>query len=589
MADWKKLPDVAPAPAQNWKSLPDAAPVAPALPEGGTGWFEPGSTSGAMLRGFGQGASYGFSDELNGAVMGLVSGFGREGVDLLKSGPGRALMRRYASLPAAVPDAAVDAMIEHAAQQSAKDTLGMKSLPTTGSDPDAALRAGYRHGRDTARLENVQAQKAAPATYITSGIAGGIAAPGPKLPPGAKGLAKFEGVAKIGGLSGALGAAGLSNADLLRDETGALATDVAEGGAYGAALAPAMSLAGEKAAPAIKRLSQSAALRAMGLRAGISDQLQKRGYETADDARQLGQAALDMELIRPFRTATDVAERAGFARETQGARIEQALADADIAAEAQRNAMSRQFTSPTLGKMGPSTPNLPPNFDTERAAWQAAGEVMGPEGLSPTAIRNSRNAQRIVGDIAGMPNVQEPTFANANKMKSDIYAGINYATDPTLKTTMERRAASGLRKSIEEQVAEMAGPDAADELRAANRAYGYLADIQPLAQEESTRQLARQPWYSPATIGSVAAGVAGGQYAGGPAGGAAGALLPLIGRAAAPRAWSTLATGARALGPKVEPTLTGLAPAAAAGVGPIRPSLDEREQDAITAFVEGGI
>ena len=544
------------------------------LPAGGEGLFESGSKSGAALRGFGQGASLGFTDELNGAVVGLTAGFSRAAVDLLKTAGGRALMRSILGKKTdALPDAAVDALTEGSAQQSARDTLGF-GLPTTEGDSDAALMYGYRKGRNASRLENVQSQKSHPYVYGGAQLAGAVASPGPNV-RGLVGAAKVVQVAKTGFAQGAAGALGSSDADLTRYETEPQvlrdsAGDVATGAAMGGVLAPLASVAGDRATPALRRLSQNAALRAMGVRAGISDQLGKRGYETADQARELGQAALDMELIRPFRTATDVAERAGFAREVQGARIEGALSDADA-----------------LGR-----------FDADRASWDAVNSVVGGNGLSPAAIDKSRGAQRLVQNISDLPRVQEPTFANANRMKSDIYNGINYATDPTLKTTMERRAASGLRQSIEDQIAETAGPDVADELRAANRQYGYLSDILPLAQEESTRQLGRTPWYSPTVLGSAVVAGAGGNSMGGPVGGALGALAPVVAKGLAPRAASTMALGARSMSGPLRDSLQPLGRSAfEAGLNlgakpavqaPLRPSLDEQEQDAIQAFLSGG-
>lgn len=567
MSDWKSR---ATPVASDWRSR--ATPVedeqaqhlTPGLPKGGPGAFEPGSSSGALLRGFGQGESFGFSDELAGVVRGLSAGFARKGIELTKSAPGRAALRAYLGKPDLL-DVEADAIIEKAGQRGAYDALGMGG-PSEGSapglplDPDAALSAGYRSGRDESRREMVQAEKANPKSFIAANVVGSVMSP--VLPPGGRGpmtLARAGSIAKGGAAMGGLSALGQSRADLTHYETepqviADAAGDTALGAATGGVLAPLTAVGGDRAARALRTGSQNSALKALGLRAGISDQLGKRGYETADEARQLGQRAMDLGLIRPFRTASDVAARAGFARDVAGARISGALADADAA-------------------------GVP--FDAQRGAWQSAANVMGHNGLSPTAIREGGRARRLVEDVIALPRVQEPTFANANRLKSDMYQGINYGRDPALKTTLERRAAGGLRQSIEDQISETAGPDVAEELRAANRSYGELSDIHPLATEEATRQLARKS-LTAGDIGSAVIAGAGGSMAAGPGGAAAG-LLPLGAKLLGPRIPSTMAAAQSTLSPRIGNLMMGAGKAAIQP--PLRPSLQQEEEDAIQAFM----
>ena len=491
------------------------APQAKAVPSAGD----------VALRGFAQGASMGFSDELAGAA------------------------RALASLPKPV-------------QIAAGLTLPTANalLMTQAPDVPMAMDAGgvldaYRSGRREMRQGDIAAQKDSPWLFGGSSVVGSIMGPGPKGAGAQKGLAKAATLAKQGAAFGSASGLGSSDADLTDFEPKEFleaGLSSLGGGAVGGIMAPAMGVAGDKLRPLIEKLAANNALKAIGLRAGISDQLGKRGYETADEARELGKAALDMELIRPFRTASDVAERAGFAKEVQGARISQALADADAA--------------------GP--------FDAARASWQAAGNVMGPAGLTTEAMSKARPATKIVERIAQQGEV-DPSFSAANRLKSDIYSGINYARDPALSTQLQRRAAGGLRSSIEEQVSETAGRDVADELVAANRAYGALQDIQPLAQEEATRQLARSPWYSPGNLtASLLAGGAGMQVGG--SRGAAAGIVPLAAKALGPRIPSAVAAGANALAPLAPKAAMGAAPAIQA---PLKPSLEEREQDAISEFL----
>jgi hypothetical protein len=533
--DWRDLPDVAKAPVHpdDWRTLPDVQPQAST---------HGGSAMGAAGLGFGQGASMGFVDELAGVVGGGTAALSKQLVGGLKTAPGRALARALLGAKG-IPDDALDALIDQSFAQSLNEVTGINA-----SDP----RSAYEQTRDIARRDSAAAKAAHPTAFTTGEVAGAIASPGPKTKPGAQGLARASSLAKQGALYGGASAAGMSEASPV-DNPGRLALDAAMGAGMGAVIAPAVPIVADKFGRGMKTLSQEQALKAMGVRAGISSQLEKRGYETADAARQLGQDALDMELVRPFRTAEDVAERAGFAKETQGARIEGALSDADAAVP----------------------------FDAERASWDMAGNVMGPEGLSPAAIDKSRGAQRLVRNAADLPRVQASTFKNANRLKSDMYEGIDYGNDPALKTKLERKAAGGLRKSIEDQVAEAAGPDAADELRAANRAYGSLSDIQPLAREEANRQLERASILDPKTLAASFALGGAGAASGNASMGAAGGLLPLIGKALSPRAPSTIAIGARAASryaPKVLPPLA----------RPATQQLAQEEEDAISEFLSGG-
>ena len=489
-------------PGDDIESIPAATPVTPVEPQGGP------STGEAALQGFGQGASFGFSDEL--------AGLGAEAA--------------YLGTPFTP---AVGPMLS---DETAYRLFGTK---TAGEHP-------YARVRDMMRRENAQAQKGHPIAYAGGQLAGAVATPGPKGAGAAR-------LAKQGAMYGALAGAGLSEADLVKGDVGGAATDTAIGAGTGAVLAPTVGSISGRIGRWLQKQSQNNALKALGLRAGISNQLTKRGYESADEARELGKAALDMELIRPGRTAADVAERAGFAKEVQGARISQALSDADAT-------------------------GVP--FDANEAAWVASQKAAGSSGLSPTAAREAGRAAALVDDVTALPQSQAgSTFESANRLKSDMYQGINYATDPTLKTQLERRVASGLRESIEDQMSRAAGPDVADELRAANRAYGFLQDIEPLAQDEATRQLGRKTLTSVDIAAILGGGAAGGMY-GGAGGGALGAGLVAGQRLLGPRIPSTLAVSQRALAPVVMP-------AAQKAANYVTQDVTEREQDSIDAFLKG--
>jgi hypothetical protein len=341
----------------------------------------------------------------------------------------------------------------------------------------------------------------------------------------------------------------------------------------GAVLTPVASGVSARLGRWLQKLSQENALKAVGARAGISDVVGQAGIETADEARQLGQRAIDMDLVRPFSSAADVTEGVGFKLRDTGARIENVLGDADRVAGEQADAARKLFLERQAKQMEQlaasgikgrpnAPPPAPPAFDTERASWRAVEEVMGPDGLTTEAMSKVRPAARIVDRIVAQGEV-DPSFRAANKLKSDIYGGINYSVDPGLSTKMQRSTARGLKSSIEEQVEERLGAEAADELRAANQRYGTLKTIQGLSSEEARRQLGRAGAFSP---GTIAASVA----AGNPA--------PMVARAASPIVPSTMSWAQRSLSPAALPATQGV-------LRPVAQELSEMEENSIDAFM----
>jgi hypothetical protein len=354
--------------------------------------------------------------------------------------------------------------------------------------------------------------------------------------------------------------AGYGTADFADDSPeaqakgGSFAGDVLPGAVGGAVLTPVMGALGDRFSRWLKTRSQDNALKAMGARAGISNQLAARGYETADEARQLGQSALDMDLVSFGGTAEGVARKTAEAKQHYGAMLEDAL-----------------------GLAGDAP------FDFDRAAWQAAQKAHGPEGLTTEALAQAAPAARNVGRIVSQGNLDN-SFKAANRLKSDIYGGINYKVDPGLKTSLQQKVASGLRGSIEDQLAEVAGPEAADQLRTANQRYGQLADIGALASDEATRQQGRA---SPGvmTLALSSLGASSGYGAGGFGGGVMGGVAPLAAKYLAPRIPSTMAVTQSALAPRA-PGMTARAMQGIQTWGAEQQSkLKPEEEAAVSAFL----
>lgn len=495
--------DTTPEPPPGFRPVPTEPGVQPAKP----------SIAASALRGFMQGGTYGFADELAG------------GADALRSLP-------------PVPQAVVGVLHPGAA--------GLASLAapdTPQSEDTSALLRAYLSARDAARKETRAAEEANPKAFATGQFAGAVAAPGPK------GMGAGR-LAKQGAMYGAVSGLGGSDADLTKGELLPTLVNTAISAGTGAIIAPVASGLSNRFGRFLREKSQENALKAVGAKAGIADVLGREGIKTADEARQLGQTAIDQGLVPPFSTAADVAQNSGFALERQGARIAGVLADADA-------------PIPIPGQPGASFPAPP--FDLNRAAWRATQEVMGPDGLTSEAMSKVKPAANIVERILKQGEV-DPSFSAANRLKSDFYNGINYGTNATdLGVNLQKSAIRGLKKSMEEQVAERLGPEAADELMAANRNYGALKTIQGLAGTEARRAMGREGAFSPGAIGA--------------------SLLaqnptPMAMKALAPYLPSTVSAIQRTASPLAMPTAQAL-------TKPGVQALSEKEQDSISAFLQG--
>jgi hypothetical protein len=174
MGKWDQYAIPEPAAAGKWDKYRVSTPTPPPEPAA----FSPESKSGAALRGFGQGASLGFTDELRGGIGAM---------DELGSRLGGALGWESRGLD--------------------------QTRPTQGVID--ALKGRYLEDRDAARKEEHQAEAAHPALYGASELAGGLAVP---IPGG--GAAKGAGLgtkmlrgAVAGGVLGTAIGAGKSEAE----------------------------------------------------------------------------------------------------------------------------------------------------------------------------------------------------------------------------------------------------------------------------------------------------------------------------------------------------------------------------------------
>lgn len=571
---WEKLPDVEPAAAttDDWEKLPDVAAAAPASNEGPV-VGDPRSKTGATLQGVGQGASFGFADELAGAAASGASLLAQGTEAAGRTGPGRAVLRLIYPWAKTMPDAQLDAVMGRLSKESREAVLG-------GDTPGEA----YGGQRNFMRGADKQAGEAHPGWHFAGNVAGGAMVP---MPGGATIGAARSGLAKAG-LRAAQGAGSSAVYGVGASESstpGGTALDALKAAAIGGVVAPALGGLADKA-PAIgawlKERANANALKAMGLRGGIDSQLEKMGMESYDDALKFGREAFDMGLIPAWGTVKDVAQRAAAKKREFGDAIEKAIADADAAG------IFNFRQAKTAAEKTLDTKKLSATAQREAGRAHELLDDIGKEGLKASGRRN-------MGKIRGQQAAPD-SFARANKLKSDMMSGINYANNTGLQTRLEKKVASGLRQAIEDQVGAAAGPDVAGALRKANRGYGVVAETFPLAREEANRQLARQSGWDkvlsnlPTLLFGGAVGGMGGGFGGGAAGGLGlGSAATLLAHSARPyvpgfmaHALDAASGPARtALG---DPITRALGQSASRALTP-----DQREEDSTHAFQRNGL
>lgn len=475
---------------------PAPAPSEPAA-------LSPKSMSGTALRGFGQGASGFFSDELAG-VSGALQELGSRGP--LAAGAAAALAPVSGATALA---SAANAPLVGAAQGERPDLPVME-----------AMLQRFRADRDRARREQDVGRKVNPKTALASELAGAVAMPGPKVSRiGGAPLTRAGSMAATGALQGAQAGAGASRSE----SAGGVLEDALAMGALGGVANPVMGGLVRGAGVALEKTGVSQALKALGARAGISDSLSRAGIETAEEGQALAKRALDEGLIRPGRTAEDVAKQA-LEKQQFGA---------------------NPVIEDVMTRANQGTP-----FDFEEAGWTSADRLMSrkrsvPGPLNPQEQKTGAEAMRMVKRISEtQPAEGAGSFSEANRLKQDLYDAINWKSDAPLSTEMQRKAAGGLRQSIEDQAARSLGPEDAAALKAANERWGFAQTVKEIATDEAKRQSQRQfPWLK-SLGGAVAMGGAGATQS--PAMALGGAALGAL--AGSPRATSAAAVGAYGAG-----------------------------------------
>lgn len=487
------------------------APDEPAL-------FSPESKSGTALRGFGQGASYGFGDELAGVVGEGIKRQATNVLEVAKTAPMRALLRRLVPGLKDLPDAAIDAVVDEAGDQAAFTVLGARERSAGGPGLPGA---GYELSRDQARQENARSEAANPGTYLAANVAGGIMAPGPKGGPmkiGGATLRPWAGRALTGAGVGAVTGLGASEGETAGD----VAADTALSAGFGGVAAPVFGAVTDKAGGALARWlearSRQNALKAIGLTPGINDKARQLGIESADDLLALGAKARDEGgLIKPFGSPAGVAQR-----------VEGMLEDATSAKSSAIDELQKMAEQQGRGfKMGPDGPVFS-EFDFNQLATRADDALRPPQGWDPLSRELSGKAMTLLGKASAA----EGGFPMAEQVRRQAGKSINWKAPAFGQALPEeiasQRKAYGL---IADEIAQQAKdveakhllaqgltphPEdlgASNQVAAMNKRISTLMDINSLANANATREVAKSPVTLPSLMAAL--GVGGTMAAGG--------------------------------------------------------------------------
>lgn len=305
---------------------------------------------------------------------------------------------------------------------------------------------------------------------------------------------------KVGGGVGVLGALTSDPHDFTKADVGDWAPILKRAVASGLVGAGGGGVTGGilgKAEPKLTATAEEQALKAAGLRGGITNQVQKKlGLSDMTEARALGRQFLDEDLI-PFAGSKEaVQKRAEKLQGQAGNSIGGVLNQAEMSGT---------------------------KFDFDALADAARAPILDPNATTAVERRQSGKAMDLADDLAAQGADTPGSFIGANRAKSKAWDAARFDDDAPAAAKLYRKAVGAARGDIERQVSDALGPEAAADLAAANQKYGVAADALKLSKNADTRDGSnRSLGLIDAIIGS--GGAATGAALFGPGGAAVGGL-----------------------------------------------------------------
>lgn len=237
------------------------------------------------------------------------------------------------------------------------------------------------------------------------------------------------------------------------------------------------------------------ALKASGLRGGISSQLAKRGLDDAD-ALDLGRAALDEDLIPFGGSKAAVRDRAARLKEMSGNSYGAQLAAGDAAGKLDYEELTNAMLEP---------------YNNANAVKQGAGA----------------EALNLVDQFERQGRKTPGSFVGAADAKASAWDSANFSDTAKNSPRLYRETMGAGAENITDQLGRI-DPDAAAALKVAGKRYGVASDVHALAKEAAQRELENNILGMTellAGIGGAAAGAPSGSMLASGAGGVAAAFL----------------------------------------------------------------
>lgn len=434
-----------------------AAPVIQPVEEPGIldDLANPRTKKGTLLQHFGQGASFGLTDELSGLA-----------------GAQDELSRRLWGM-----DSAVD-----------KDVSML-----------SALLKRYRMERDSTRADLKKGSDTNPKTAIGAGVAGAlmIPVPGPKKARTAAeifSLARVGKYAKQGALVGAAYGAGSSDADLTKGEFDQFGKDVQGnalmGGAAGGVLGPVVEGAGAKFTNYLREGAADKAFRAMNGNAKIVNKARKMGFKTDEQMRALGRWALDRGLIPWSGDVSEIVARADELLDKVGPKIGDVSRRADAKGVLTGGHESGWFAPLDEGLEAAGGPFGNADYSRSQKVAKGAVEPMSNanmSGLAADDLANTGAADAFIERVADQGNLTPGSFEGMAKQKTAAQRGVFWGDKPTSAKEIHKDAVQRYTKDFEDQIGETLGDAAKTELQGLNSEYSNGVKVHEFATDASTR------------------------------------------------------------------------------------------------------
>lgn len=296
------------------------------------------------------------------------------------------------------------------------------------------------------------------------------------------------------------------------------------------------------------------------VRAAGADLKTVRALHGKDMIDPVGQFALEKGIVKAGDSVESVAEKAENFRKSAGKKLDSIYEKANQVIDENAVNSSREVNPQYAGikMIGESPENISPaktrGFNPVQDRKEILSAIEKEMGDSPGKKQALRTVGKYLNQLGEDHGDSILSPKSANNVKSLIDKEINYARNPLSQDPASEQGYSVLRKYVNdkvlqniEDVGKLTGnPDLADQLRVANKEYGYSKQLSDMSNDRVNRHISNRMFGLTDTIAGAGGGLAGGainQAMGGDAkhsaelgllGGAAGMITNKLGRTYAP-------------------------------------------------------